>query len=63
MASLYSETISIRTNSKNTSKGVELMPYPEKPEDFEISEAEWEAYCRDMEEMRLEYERLAFGDE
>ena len=37
-----------------------LDMYPECPEDFEVSQEEWEAYCRDMEEMRLEYERPVF---
>lgn len=36
--------------------------YPAKPEDFEISQSDWEAYCRDMEQMRREYERLVFGE-
>lgn len=37
--------------------------YPACPEDLECTQEEWEAYCRDMEEMRREYERLVFGDE
>lgn len=40
-----------------------MPPYPEKPEDLEISQADWEAYCRDMEEMRREYERLVYDED
>lgn len=33
------------------------------PDFFEITEEDWEAYERDMAQMREEYERLVFGDE
>ena len=36
--------------------------YPEKPEDFEISQSDWEAFCRDMEEMRQAYELAVYGE-
>ena len=36
--------------------------YPEKPEDLEINQADWEAFCRDMEEMRQAYELAVYGE-
>ena len=29
------------------------MPIPEKPEDFEITQEDWEAFCRDIEDYMM----------
>ena len=29
------------------------MPIPKKPEDFEISQEDWEAFCRDIEDYMM----------
>ena len=48
------------------SRECRMMPYcgfyypgcPETPDGWELTEQEYMDYCADMEEMRLEYERL-----
>ncbi|MBP5317006.1 MAG: hypothetical protein J6Y83_04810 [Bacteroidales bacterium] len=37
--------------------------FPPVPEDMDISEEDWYAYCQDMEEMRAEYYRYLERDE